>query len=272
MTVRAPAEPRELVDEIVATLVSRFQPRRIYLFGSRARDDSRPDSDYDFLIEIETRPEGVMITRQGMTWLNDFPDSEIQVHVRYPGALERKKDDPGTVDWDVIREGRLLFALPGLPAINPGPNRTTVRERPADVPDSFAGWLVHAERDMRAAAHLSSDLAEFKETICFHAQQAAEKFVKALIISRHAHPPRTHDLIELLAALRKLGIDFGDLDDDARFFAPFAVEVRYREDRDESSQAGINWRAQPVEVTESDARRALAVARLIEAAVRPHLP
>nr|MBA3342644.1 nucleotidyltransferase domain-containing protein [Gemmatimonadaceae bacterium] len=47
--IQAPPEPRGLVDEIVATLVSRFNPRRVYLFGSHARGDARPDSDYDFL-------------------------------------------------------------------------------------------------------------------------------------------------------------------------------------------------------------------------------
>lgn len=272
MTVQARAEPRALVDEIVRTLISRFHPRRIYLFGSRARGDERPDSDYDFLIEVENPPEGFRITPQGMTWLEDFPGTEIQVHVRYPGGLERKKDDPGTVDWDVVREGRLVFALEGLSAINPGPNGTTVRERPGDVPDSFGGWLVHAERDMRIAVHLSSDFGEFKEGICFHAQQAAEKFMKALIIARYARPPRTHKLTDLLGALRKLGIDLGDLHDDARFLSPFAVEVRYPEGSKRGSSGEISRMAQPVEVSEPEARRALAVAQRIEAAVRKHLP
>lgn len=270
--IQAPPEPRGLVDEIVATLVSRFNPRRVYLFGSHARGDAQPDSDYDFLIELDRRPEGVTITRQGMTRLDGFPDTEIQVHVRSPGQLERRKDDPGTIDWDVVREGRLLFSVSGLPAINPGPSRKLVREGPGELPNSLDGWIEHAERDMRLATHLSSDFAEWKESICFHAQQAAEKFLKALIISQHERPVRTHKLVDLLGHLRRLRLDLGDLTEEAEFLSPFAVDMRYPEEDKRNSVRQTAWLARPVEVTEAEARRAFAAAQRIEAAVRPLLP
>jgi predicted nucleotidyltransferase len=38
--------------EIVRRLVDAYQPRRIYLFGSKARGDEGPDSDYDLLIVV----------------------------------------------------------------------------------------------------------------------------------------------------------------------------------------------------------------------------
>ena len=43
-----------LLQEIVRKIVERFQPRRILLFGSRARGDARQDSDVDLFIEIES--------------------------------------------------------------------------------------------------------------------------------------------------------------------------------------------------------------------------
>ena len=38
--------------EIVRRLVKAFQPDRIYLFGSKARSEESPDSDYDLIIVL----------------------------------------------------------------------------------------------------------------------------------------------------------------------------------------------------------------------------
>jgi predicted nucleotidyltransferase len=40
------------LDEIVARLKRAYQPERIYLFGSRAREDHGPDSDFDILVVV----------------------------------------------------------------------------------------------------------------------------------------------------------------------------------------------------------------------------
>src|SRR5688500_4449672 len=41
-----------LLDEIVRRLTEALAPERIYLFGSRARGDAGPDSDYDLLVVV----------------------------------------------------------------------------------------------------------------------------------------------------------------------------------------------------------------------------
>ena len=38
------------IKDVVAPIATRYGVERMYLFGSRARGDNRPDSDYDFLI------------------------------------------------------------------------------------------------------------------------------------------------------------------------------------------------------------------------------
>ena len=45
-----PKDP--VLAEIVRRLVSVFRPERVYLFGSRARGDSGPDSDYDLMVIV----------------------------------------------------------------------------------------------------------------------------------------------------------------------------------------------------------------------------
>ncbi len=45
-------ERDSVLAEIVRRLVQAYQPRRVYLFGSKARGDAGPDSDYDLLIVV----------------------------------------------------------------------------------------------------------------------------------------------------------------------------------------------------------------------------
>jgi uncharacterized protein len=47
----------KVLDEMVAAIVREIDPERIYLFGSRARGEARPDSDIDLLI-VEQKPFG----------------------------------------------------------------------------------------------------------------------------------------------------------------------------------------------------------------------
>ncbi len=44
----------DALKHITETIVQHFHPRRIILFGSRARGEAQPDSDYDVLVEMET--------------------------------------------------------------------------------------------------------------------------------------------------------------------------------------------------------------------------
>jgi HEPN domain-containing protein len=88
-------------------------------------------------------------------------------------------------------------------------------------------WLLKAENDLRLAAHeLKLDEEEMiTEAICFHCQQAAEKFLKAHLISYQIEFNRSHDLeylVELCAKADKdfMGLEVGNLTD-------YAVGVRY---------------------------------------------
>ena len=270
--IQAPAVT-DIVETIVARLVSELHPRRIYLFGSRARGDARADSDYDFMVELDhpvrdRRAEG---HRVGSLFVGS--GAEIQVHLRNPGQLERRKDDPGTVDWDVVREGRLLFALPGVSPLYPAARGGRVSESKRVPPNSLQDWIGRAEEDLRVAAHLSADFAAWPNTVCFHCQQSAEKFLKALIIAQHERPARTHDLGELLEHLRTLGFTLGDVDADCVLLSKFAVRTRYPDDsNDETGDMERIFIAQPIVFSEEDARHALPALNRIVAAVRAHLP
>lgn len=65
------------------------------------------------------------------------------------------------------------------------------------------------------------------EVFGFHAQQAAEKLLKAVLVATGAQYPRTHRLAELIDLLRGAGVRVPQGFDELRHLTPFAVEFRY---------------------------------------------
>jgi predicted nucleotidyltransferase len=44
---------QELLEHITTTITERFQPRRLILFGSRAKGEADAESDFDLFVELE---------------------------------------------------------------------------------------------------------------------------------------------------------------------------------------------------------------------------
>ena len=65
-----------------------------------------------------------------------------------------------------------------------------------DTPRSPSDWLVYAISDLSMARGPRVKDAR-PAAYAFHAQQAAEKFLKALLVAHDVEPPSTHDIREL---------------------------------------------------------------------------
>ncbi len=92
-------------------------------------------------------------------------------------------------------------------------------------------WLYKAETDLKAAEILMQTKDAPNEIICFHAQQAVEKFLKAYLTFMGVKITKTHDLVALLEWCIELDEDFKLLDKDALAELTFyAVEIRYPDD------------------------------------------
>jgi HEPN domain-containing protein len=90
-----------------------------------------------------------------------------------------------------------------------------------------AEWIRKAERDYRVAERLANVRPPEHDIVCFHCQQAAEKFLKALLVELGLAVPRTHNLEDLLGLLRPYHAKLGALRRGLIYLSRFAVETRY---------------------------------------------
>ncbi|MGI8687655.1 MAG: HEPN domain-containing protein [Thermomicrobiales bacterium] len=116
-------------------------------------------------------------------------------------------------------------------------------------------WLAYAEADLRIARRLLTPPAE-PDGVCYHAQQAAEKALKAALIFEQIEPPKIHsldalrNLLPIRWTVRQAAPTLQDLSD-------WVAESRYPG----------NWPG----ATVADASAALVLAETVVAAVRADL-
>lgn len=119
-------------------------------------------------------------------------------------------------------------------------------------------WVEMAEEDLTNAEYTLT-LHEHcpLTTVCFHAQQCAEKYLKALL-TFHAVPfPKTHDLLELLRLIPETAT-LTVPPKEITVINRYAIEARYPGD----------WEP----ILRVEAERAVTIARTVRSAVRLVLP
>lgn len=191
------------------TIVDRFAPERIVLFGSRARGDHEPESDYDLIVVLETPLERGERDRPIRDALPAVA-RRVDVIVYTPAEFEISRYDVGALAFAGETEGQILYDR------NPARWPRQVREKPYGTPPSLAAWIARAESDFATMAVIFAGSPSL-DTVAFHAHQAAEKFLKAALIRNHVAPSRTNRLADLL------GRSAPELRDDPRLIRACAV-------------------------------------------------
>jgi HEPN domain-containing protein len=92
---------------------------------------------------------------------------------------------------------------------------------------AVAPWITRRDEDLAAMEVLAERAPHLREAICFHAQQAAEKGLKALLAALGREPPHVHDLVLLLTEIGGSVPDLGIAARDCQILTPFAVLARY---------------------------------------------
>jgi HEPN domain-containing protein len=88
-------------------------------------------------------------------------------------------------------------------------------------------WLAKADEDFEFARVNFKEGKPFFAQICFHFQQAAEKYLKSYIIARELEFLKIHDLPLLLKICLSKDASFQQLREDCEFLTTFYVDTRY---------------------------------------------
>ena len=239
-------------------IVREFDPLQIILFGSQARGDADRDSDIDLLVVFaeltDKRKTAIAIDRA----LSDLPVAK-DIIVSTPEELERSRTRIGSVLRYAQQEGKVLWKNRYADARRNTSNKKVkstmqTTDRLADT----ARWLRYAEEDLITAETLLAQAHVPPRQACWHAQQAAEKALKAVLIFLQIDFRRTHDLNvlrDLLPESWQLKTALSNLGDLNRW----AVGARYPDEVQEATetdasmaveQARAVWTAASTELAE----------------------
>lgn len=92
-------------------------------------------------------------------------------------------------------------------------------------------WIKRAENDLKTAKDEINTDEPATDTVCFHAQQCIEKYLKAYLTFHQKHFRKTHNIAKLIELCKEISTDFNTLYQlDADKLTDYAVEVRYGEE------------------------------------------
>jgi HEPN domain-containing protein len=88
-------------------------------------------------------------------------------------------------------------------------------------------WFSFAEEDFDSALILNNAYNKHNAIICYHCQQAVEKYLKAFLCYHDLIPPKIHVLESLCALCSEFDSSFNEIAKDCAYLSPFAVNARY---------------------------------------------
>ena len=208
-------------------IVREFSPLQVILFGSYASGTPSEESDVDLLVVMpipksDFRKKAVEIRqsipyRFGMDLLVRSPE-EIAYRVSYN-------------DWflrEITEKGKLLhgsytdYNLDKLQDISGVAKKDKVTMNPLTLE-----WIEKAEEDFNSAKWLQESPNPVYNSICFHAQQSIEKYLKAWLQEQNIPFSKTHDLEELPILIVPTQPMWNIWQSDLKIISTYAVESRY---------------------------------------------
>lgn len=92
-------------------------------------------------------------------------------------------------------------------------------------------WLTRADSDLAVAERLLGEQGPFCNAVAFHCQQAAEKYLKAVLTLWQIEFPKTHVIAVLLKLVQTRDAELAESLMETVSLTPYGVELRYPGDR-----------------------------------------
>jgi len=89
-------------------------------------------------------------------------------------------------------------------------------------------WKEIADSDLNLAIFSSQNMWPAPHAIiCFHCQQAVEKYLKWFLVLHNIEPPKVHDLSEIKKLCEKIEPQFSAISEKCSILTGYAVQARY---------------------------------------------
>ena len=188
------APDETVLKEAVRRIVEIADPDQIVLFGSGARGQVRPNGDLDLLVIKSGKYKRGELTGKIYINMHGF-GHPVDIIVATPDEIARYRDSYCLVYYPAVREGRVVYKKEKEPSASEGTNAPRMAEEEPSTreqrfaPDDPRAWLRYARSDLALARSEAPEI--YLEHLCFHAQQAVEKALKAVLIERGVRFPYT---------------------------------------------------------------------------------
>lgn len=189
-------EVPDAVAAMAEQIVRAAQPLQIILFGSQARGDAHRWSDVDFLVVIRNTEDRERVWDQIRAALRGA-DTPYDLVVSSVDEVQRRGDLVGTVLRPALREGKVLYDAAAPAEWNRAGWPVTLEVDAVSEDDRLKQtrlWIRQARTDLGLADMVLASAQVDPDPACYHAQQAAEKALKAVLVFLQVQYPFTHDL------------------------------------------------------------------------------
>ena len=206
----------ETINQAVSNIVAVAEPCQVILFGSYARNEATHDSDLDLLV---IKPQ---LINKGMEMVKlrhavGHIGIGVDVLVYSQQEVDKRGKIPSSALYYALKEGKVLYMTQ--------PTEEELRQEA--LRQEAQRFFRLASRDANAFRVLKDAPDIHLSTVCFHAQQAVEKSLKAVIIRQGIELRRTHDLETLTSLLLEQNIMPPSNLEELSKLNPYAVTFRY---------------------------------------------